>query len=327
MVFYSHNTALAFWVRRAVSRDASAYPEISFMPESRSSAFDASEIDERLAGCDQDECVHIMLATRDRQRAKARVFHHCVSAQLPQGSFRSVSENCAMASPELLFIQMGMEMNDVHQVAFGNLLCASFAPVNSEVDMRGFCEIEPLTNPHRIAAIASHIRHMKGVGNAKRNLNYVTANAASPREVVLAMLLTLPSSMGGFGFAKPELNGSIVLPPRTAQSFGRRSLRADMLWRAQKVAIEYDSDQWHTGTERITYDSRRRNLLKSMGYDVITVTNGEIKRRGDMERIANVLAAALGRRIRIRTQGFEEKRGRLTRTVLDPGFFAKLLDG
>jgi hypothetical protein len=61
-----------------------------------------------------------------------------------------------------------------------------------------------------------------------------------------------------------------------------------------KIAIEYDSDDEHTASEKITNDSIRRNVLEEMGYRVVSVTNGIFSDPVQLERAASVVANALG---------------------------------
>ena len=46
----------------------------------------------------------------------------------------------------------------------------------------------------------------------------------------------------------------------------------DLLWREQRVIVEYDSDEWHAESSRRAYDTTRQNRLTADGYVVIPVT-------------------------------------------------------
>ena len=61
----------------------------------------------------------------------------------------------------------------------------------------------------------------------------------------------------------------------------------DLLWRDARVALEYESDAFHAGPDALMADSRRRNRLRALGYDVITLTNSEIKDVVAMDALAN----------------------------------------
>jgi very-short-patch-repair endonuclease len=55
----------------------------------------------------------------------------------------------------------------------------------------------------------------------------------------------------------------------------------DLLWRAQRVIVEYDSDQWHAGRVRRAYDTTRQNRLTAEGYVVIPVTCEQLNERSE----------------------------------------------
>ena len=46
----------------------------------------------------------------------------------------------------------------------------------------------------------------------------------------------------------------------------------DLLWRAQRVIVEYDSDEWHASGTARALDTTRQNRLTADGYVVIPVT-------------------------------------------------------
>jgi very-short-patch-repair endonuclease len=68
----------------------------------------------------------------------------------------------------------------------------------------------------------------------------------------------------------------------------------DLLWRAQRVIVEYDSEAFHSGSGAIRRDTARHNALTALGYLIIHVTGEELRRRP--ERILVQIAAALALR-------------------------------
>jgi hypothetical protein len=92
------------------------------------------------------------------------------------------------------------------------------------------------------------------------------------------------------------MNGVIDLNERAADMVGKRYFRCDLLWARFRVAIEYDSDMFHTGKEKIANDSVRRNVLGFMGINVITVTRSQLYSASGMQSIAEQLAKAMRKR-------------------------------
>jgi very-short-patch-repair endonuclease len=88
--------------------------------------------------------------------------------------------------------------------------------------------------------------------------------ADSAWEVKTAQLLE------GAGFDSPTRQYSV-------RDDGREIARADLACPDQRVILEYDSDQWHTGTSRRHKDAARRNRLRALGWTVLEVTPAQLR--------------------------------------------------
>lgn len=71
---------------------------------------------------------------------------------------------------------------------------------------------------------------------------------------------------------------------------------ADLIWRLVRFALEYDSDLFHTGKERIERDSKRRAFFEEMGIRSISVTNMQVNDSTELARIAKIVSKALGKK-------------------------------
>ena len=69
------------------------------------------------------------------------------------------------------------------------------------------------------------------------------------------------------------------------------------------MAVEYDSDAEHTGSDRIHHDSVRRNRLTSGNITVLTYTNDQFKSWQETQQFAIQLASLL--KWNVRTSRFE----------------------
>jgi predicted transcriptional regulator of viral defense system len=83
-------------------------------------------------------------------------------------------------------------------------------------------------------------------------------------------LLALTRSLG---IPDPEVNQFIVLPD------GGPAIRADFVWREEKIIVEADSGKWHLSRQRQQSDHRRDQRLIAAGWRVIRTTWGQIKHR------------------------------------------------
>ena len=116
-------------------------------------------------------------------------------------------------------------------------------------------------------------------------------------ESQLALMLSLPCRMGGYGLSKPLLNARL-----------KNSLReADLLWLENKLVVEYESNQHHATVESPGKDSTRRTEIELLGFRIITATNEQVTNYYLMDDLVHLIKS--GTRAAGNT-GLQEMRGR-----------------
>lgn len=163
---------------------------------------------------------------------------------------------------------------------------------------------KPLTCVKKLKDYATKAKGMHGRDKALRALRYVVDNSASPRETLLAMLLCLPNALGGYGIKLPILNHKIDMNKRSAKAARKNYLVCDLYWSDAKLAVEYDSDEFHVGAERISEDSTRRMALAAKKITVISVTNRQLNNGGELNAVAHSVASQTGKRLRYKDPEF-----------------------
>lgn len=68
-------------------------------------------------------------------------------------------------------------------------------------------------------------------------------------------------------------------PPEANVPLDRTGLIPDLLWREQRVIVEYDSYEHHAGPAAFHHDRDRHNHFTSLGYQVIHVTGRQLDER------------------------------------------------
>jgi very-short-patch-repair endonuclease len=126
-------------------------------------------------------------------------------------------------------------------------------------------------------------------------------------ETALSMMLTLPHMLGGYGIPAPKLNARILLAKTAKRNASRSYYVCDLFWPDYNLAVEYDSDEFHTGAERIANDSKRRNSLASVGITVITVTKRQIYSTTELAKTARLICGNLEKRLQLPIPGFNAK--------------------
>jgi hypothetical protein len=83
-------------------------------------------------------------------------------------------------------------------------------------------------------------------------------------------LLTITRPLG---IPDPECNAFVILDD------GGPPIKADFVWREQRVIVEADSRKWHTSSQRYEQDRLRDQRLTAAGWKVIRTTWKQMTRR------------------------------------------------
>ena len=175
----------------------------------------------------------------------------------------------------------------------------------------------PLATLQSIEAFLGNSSEIYGSKRLRNALKYILENSASPMETALALHLSLPQRLGGTGLGAPILNQRISLSKKDLAIANKSYYICDLFW-PSRLIVEYDSNAWHTGAERIESDAKRRNALEAKGFRVVTVTKNQLASADEMAKIEQTLFRHLGKRQRTTVANYQEKRSRLRSMLLSP---------
>ncbi|MBF4461824.1 MULTISPECIES: DUF559 domain-containing protein [unclassified Rathayibacter] len=99
----------------------------------------------------------------------------------------------------------------------------------------------------------------RGGRRAREAVGHVRVGSESPMETLLRLLLLRA------GLPEPELNVELF------DAEGRFVARVDMLYRIQRVVVEYDGDQHRTDVVQYERDIVRIEAIEALGYRVLRV--------------------------------------------------------
>ena len=118
-------------------------------------------------------------------------------------------------------------------------------------------------------------------------------------ETKLYLYLCLPPRFGGIGIHAASLNPRIRLSYTSAITYGIEEIRPDLYWDiyGHKLALEYDSDTYHSTSAAINKDAKRRNILLSEGIANITLTRSQVSQFKQLNAAATTIANLLGMRL------------------------------
>ena len=311
-IVLSHTSALAFWLAQPTREDY--LPARTIAAESPGPAttadFDYASI--VLPG-EATNAIHI-LGDRHCENADRRFKIHTCTLPLPRTAIVRVGDDLLACSPELALIQSATILSDIDFIRAGYALCGTYRLHDDD----NAYSARPLTSPARIQSLLEKLGPIHGAKKARLLTKRITPGAALARETMLAMHLTLPYRMGGFGLPAPLLNPKVSLTPFQQQLAGKSYLSPDLYWPNHAVSVEYDSDEFHTGSRKIAIDAHRRDVMAHLGITEITVTKQQFNDLVTFNKVAHIVSGAIGHRINPRRSDFPSLQFELRARLLAP---------
>lgn len=299
-----HITALEYWLSPPRKPPAGIVSSSFKLPSKTAHASDLANLGALLPHTFSLP-VHATTSTAVKNEKPDLVIHHLHSARSSARSFYRIGNDLYTCSVELAFEQVANSLALLDLIRLGYELCGTYSL--SERSEGGFFKRRQLITPRKLQTFLEKSPRAHGRKNALRALRYVLPNSASPAETRLAMLLSLPCNLGGFGLPRPTLNYRLNLTPSERMIAGRGFVKCDLYWESGKLGIEYDSDMEHTGSARIASDAARRGALAFANTTVITVTRMQYNNLPQMTAIAKELAKLLGTQFRPRCRDYGAK--------------------
>jgi very-short-patch-repair endonuclease len=120
----------------------------------------------------------------------------------------------------------------------------------------------------------------RGISRARQAVDLIDAGAQSPKESWLRVVLIQA------GLPRPQTQIPVL------NEFGDTVAYLDMGWDDVKVAVEYDGDHHRRDRRQYTWDVRRLEILKRLGWIIVRVVAGDRP-----AEIIGRVRAALARRV------------------------------
>ncbi|MBQ3385746.1 MAG: hypothetical protein IJG53_00315 [Eggerthellaceae bacterium] len=312
----SHQSALSFW--RRFSGNSALLPAEDSPTAMAAPMPLAPGLRTELAACGfapSPESPLDLLFARGAVRSRAAdIRAHSTVWPLPPGSLRRLNEHVLIASPELTFVQEAERRSLGQAIMCGCELCGTyvlFGPDGRQLTKPG--TRPPLTTAARIRETVDGLE-LCSTARASRAAGYVLDGAASPMEARLALLLCLPTRLGGYGLPRPALNAPAALSREAFAVYPHSPCRLDLYWAGARFDVEYDGGEFHA-SDAHAKDVARTAALQLEGIEVLMLTKAQVFDARIFASLTRVIAEKLGIYLRIRTKDFEEKTSRLRREL------------
>ena len=188
--------------------------------------------------------LHVLVPVRGRRIRSSLVVTHEASKELSAESILWLDEHSSMVCPELLFLQMATVFTLPKLVLLGYELCGNFTRMAEDPREGPVVDNVPAaTNVENISRYLEEFPHTHGVARAKQALSYVSDDALSATEAVLATIYSLPSNESGYGMGPITLNTCVRIARRDNESTkasGAKKRYPDLMFPFAPVGINYD---------------------------------------------------------------------------------------
>jgi very-short-patch-repair endonuclease len=238
--------------------------------------------------------LHVAVSNASERHKGPLFICHVIPEKMLAGSFVQVKKNVFIASPELCFLQSAFYLNIPEMAAFACNLCAIYC--QSEQNTFGQIRRDPVTSVDKIISFLNKVNNVKGIKKARIAIRYALDRSNSPMESKIAAISQLSISRGGYHLLTPELNGEINLSKEGQKLMKRDTCMSDMVWREQKVIVEYDSNISHLSKQQHFIDKTRITALNLSGYTVISLTARNLESFRSIDETFFTIRSVLGMR-------------------------------
>lgn len=252
-----------------------------------------SMLDALHALCPGADPIDVLVGSPNTVRKTPGFRTHVWSRPLPDGAFIRVDDAISVASPNFCLLQLAARMDPAEHIQVGFELCSTYSLLPYGT---GFVTRDtPLTSRNSVLRYLDALPGAYGVKKARRNLRWLSDRAASPMETRLALQLQLPTQLGGYRFPRAELNHRYELSARARRETGTRYFKGDVCWPSLDMLMEYNSDAFHTGPDRIAADARRMNSLIDRKLTPFVVTKQQLLDVREFDKVVRQLHRAAHR--------------------------------
>lgn len=163
----------------------------------------------------------------------------------------------------------------------------------------------------------THNHKLNGIKKASYINKWLANYSASPVESKLFFVLCGPRKLGCYQIKKMNLNKKINLSYKARIIGGQQFIKPDLSIPKCKIALEYDSKQFHSDYVQIQKDKRRIDALLHDGWKVTTIVYSQLVNRQIMDQIAKDIMRHSGQDLRVRHNNFYTKQKALFYYLFD----------
>ncbi|MBR3316958.1 MAG: hypothetical protein IKG21_03940 [Atopobiaceae bacterium] len=215
---------------------------------------------------------------------------------LPPKSIYQIGPGLYTVSPELCLVRLASQVDRLTLLHMTTNMLGLFA--FNYYEKMELVERDPITTIQKVQTYLNAIPHAQGTKVIRQILSWVHERSRSPRESTVSLCLGIPTRVGGLALPSFEVNRKIKLSDEARLLTTKNYLEADFAWMSKKTLLEYNSDEWHYGSDRVARDLEKIAALQQMDYTTVPVTTRQFDDYDTFKAIVGNLRKHLGQRDR-----------------------------
>lgn len=238
------------------------------------------------------EPLDLLVCDATERRPIKGVRYTLCTGPFPTGSLARTRGQVYATSPELTFLLLARKLELVPLLEVGFELCGTYRMIDGVPRY----DLEPLTSASRIRNFINRANGVQGRHAALQACQWLLDGSGSPAETALAIVLGLPYRKGGFGLRDFVLNREIALNDSAAHLLGRQTMRPDIYFVLARHPLEFDGRMFHSGSDQLEFDQRRRAAYDAMGMGVTVLTTRHLLDESLLNEEVKTLRRNVGQR-------------------------------
>ena len=207
--------------------------------------------------------MHILVLNQNDKHCNLSFKFHLQTKPLPRNSINKITENISIVCPELMLIQLARTLPYEQLFLVALELCGTYTLCTQNGNFAS--GIPAITTPEKLRDYLNKYKRLNynvcGIDKLNAICNLVEANSASPMESRLFIKLCGGRKYGLYECKNLKFNECVPLSSSARKIAGQDFVIPDLSSQKHKVAIEYNSAQFHEELIQGQKDHRRRDAL------------------------------------------------------------------
>lgn len=238
--------------------------------------------------------IQLLVDSRVERRDSSSVECRVWSARqaLPPKSIYDIGAGLHVVSPELCLVRLATMLPYLELLHRLTNMLGLFA--FDFWERMELVERDPITTIGDIERYLDKIPGARGTKQLRDALGSVAERSRSPRESDLILCLRMSARRGGQALPDFEVNHRVELDDAARPLTTKTYLEGDIVWPEKRVAMEYNSDEWHLNTLQAMTDLEKITAMQRMGMTVFPVTTRQFSDYKAFRSLVQGVRQALG---------------------------------